>query len=107
MTGDITINYLAVITAAVVNMAIGFLWYGPAFGKTWVKLMGFTPEKLEEMKKKGMTMSLIMMFIASLVMAYVLAYFLAALNIADAYGAVILAFWVWLGFVATVIISPV
>ena len=107
MTGDITINYLAVITAAVVNMAIGFLWYGPAFGKTWVRLMGFTPEKLEEMKKKGMTMSLIMMFIASLVMAYVLAYFLAALNIADAYGAVILAFWVWLGFVATVIISPV
>ena len=107
MTGDITINYLAVITAAVVNMAIGFLWYGPAFGKTWVRLMGFTPEKLEEMKKKGMTMSLIMMFIASLVMAYVLAYFLAALNIADTYGAVILAFWVWLGFVATVIISPV
>ena len=46
---EIPINYLAVLAAAVSNMVLGFLWYGPLFGKTWSKLMGWgemTPEKM-------------------------------------------------------------
>lgn len=102
-----TINYLAVLAAAVANMVIGFLWYGPVFGKIWVKLMGFTPEKMEEMKKKPMGKSYAIMFISSLVMAYVLAYFLAALDVSDTFGAVQFVFWAWLGFIATVVVSTV
>ena len=29
---DITINYMAVLAAAVVDFIIGWLWYGPLFG---------------------------------------------------------------------------
>ena len=107
MTGDITINYVAVLAAAVANMVVGFLWYGPVFGKIWMKLMGFTPEKMEEMKKKPMGKSYAIMFASSLVMAYVLAHFVAVWNVTDIWGAVQLAFWIWLGFIATVVVSTV
>jgi hypothetical protein len=39
----ITINYLAVIAAAIAAVGVGVLWYGPLFGKEWMKLMGYTP----------------------------------------------------------------
>jgi hypothetical protein len=33
-------NWVAIIIATVAAMVIGFLWYGPAFGKTWMALTG-------------------------------------------------------------------
>ena len=39
------INYLAVIVAAIVGFSIGSLWYGPLFGKTWNREVGFREEK--------------------------------------------------------------
>lgn len=34
---------LAVVLAAVVSMIVGWLWYGPLFGKQWMALMGWKP----------------------------------------------------------------
>ena len=34
------INYLAVLTCAIVAMPVGFLWFGPLFGKAWARHMG-------------------------------------------------------------------
>src|SRR5688572_1633570 len=48
-------NYLAILVAAVAGMAVGFFWYGPLFGKIWVKLSGFTKEDMEKAQAKGMT----------------------------------------------------
>ena len=33
-------NWIAVIIATVAAMAIGYLWYGPVFGKSWMALSG-------------------------------------------------------------------
>jgi hypothetical protein len=33
-------NWVAIIIATVAAMVIGFLWYGPVFGKTWMALTG-------------------------------------------------------------------
>src|SRR5258705_12057280 len=33
-------NWIAIIIATVAAMVIGFLWYGPVFGKTWMALTG-------------------------------------------------------------------
>jgi hypothetical protein len=33
-------NYLAICLATVAAMVIGYLWYGPLFGKTWRRLSG-------------------------------------------------------------------
>ncbi|QXP73228.1 DUF1761 domain-containing protein [Tenacibaculum sp. HL-MS23] len=40
-------NFLICALAALVPMIIGFVWYGPLFGKAWMKEMGFTEESLK------------------------------------------------------------
>lgn len=42
------INFPIVLLAALVPMVIGFLWYGPLFGKAWMKASGMTPEMARE-----------------------------------------------------------
>ncbi len=37
---DVPINYLAIGLATIAAMVIGWLWYGPAFGKPWRRLSG-------------------------------------------------------------------
>ena len=97
---DIPINWLAVVAAGVVNMVVGYLWYGPLFGKMWKGLMGFTDESMKSMAMKPMV-AMVWGFVASLVMAYVLSRFTFVSGAIDVMGALTLAFWVWLGFLAT------
>lgn len=104
---DITINYLAVLVGAISNMIIGFLWYGPIFGKMWMALMGFTEEKMKEAKAKGMGKSYALMLVGALVTAYVLAHFVAVWGADGVSGAFQLAFWAWLGFIAPVLLGAV
>lgn len=33
-------NWVAIVVATVAAMIIGFLWYGPVFGKSWMALTG-------------------------------------------------------------------
>src|SRR3989344_4671738 len=102
------INYLAVIAAAVVSMGLGALWYSPmVFGKQWMALSGLSSEKLDAMKAKGMTTGYAVGFVGSLVMVYVLAHFVQIAGATDISGALQLGFWVWLGFVATVMLGAV
>lgn len=37
-------SWLAVLAAVVANMVLGFLWYGPLFGKSWRAAVGKTEE---------------------------------------------------------------
>ncbi len=103
---DFQINYLAVFVSGIIAMIIGALWYGPIFGKKWIALMGFTPERMAE-AKKSMKKGYVINFIAALVMAYVLAYDAIAWNAEGVSGALLLAFWICLGYVATVLIGAV
>jgi len=104
---DISINYFAVLTAAIANMGLGFLWYGPIFGKLWIKLMGFSEEKIAAAKSKGMTKKYSLMIISTLVMVFVLAHFAKAWNAQGIQGAFELAFWIWLGFIAPTFLGSV
>ena len=101
---EISINYLAVLAAGVVNMVVGYLWYGPLFGKMWKSLMGFTDESMKSMKMKPMT-AMAFGFVVSLVMACALSRFVLLAGAINVMGAWQLAFWVWLGFLATTSIS--
>lgn len=112
----VPINYLAILACGVSSMIVGSLWYGPLFGKPWAKLMGWTPETMEKMKKdpagkKKMMRSYGLMFVFSLVMAYVLAHALTfASAYMKAYGApagLMAAFWNWLGFIVPVSLGVV
>lgn len=101
------INITAVLAAAVVQMFLGFLWYGPFFGKTWMRLTGVSKDKISESKKKGMKKIYLVAFLSSLVMAYVVANFVFFLNTQGVLEAMRLGFWIWLGFVATVMLGQV
>ncbi len=108
MAIEATINYLAVLVSAIAAMVIGGLWYSPIlFGKLWMKLSNITKKQIEEAKKKGMSKSYIVMFIATLVMSYILAHFVDYVEATTVIEAIQLAFWVWLGFIVTVLISSV
>lgn len=102
---DITINYAAVITAAIANMAVGMLWYGPLFGKQWQKLMGFTTESMKAMKLspfQAMLGGVVTALLLSVVLAndaFVWASFMN--DTGTAMFALQLAFWIWLGYIAT------
>lgn len=110
---DIPINYLAVLGAAASNMIIGFLWYGPLFGKAWSRLMGWgemTPEQVRDMQKKARPAYAIN-FAVALVMAYILAHYFvfasAYTNTFGIAGGIAVGFWSWLGFVVPVTIGSV
>ena len=45
------INYWAVLVCAVLAMALGFLWYGPLFGKKWMNIVGVGPADLAARQK--------------------------------------------------------
>ena len=42
------LNYLAVVVAAVIPMALGMWWYAPRFGLggIWLRLIGMTEEEI-------------------------------------------------------------
>ncbi|MBO9712235.1 DUF1761 domain-containing protein [Sphingomonas sp.] len=42
------IHWLAVLVASVAGFLVGGLWYGPIFGKAWMKERGFTPESAKQ-----------------------------------------------------------
>ena len=100
------VNYLAVLVAAVVNMIVGFLWYGPLFGKRWTKLMGWTAADMEAGKKTmGKTYGLT--YIGAAFMAYVLSVVLNNSSATDFMSGAMVGFWIWLGFVVPVQMSEV
>ncbi|MBX4197868.1 DUF1761 domain-containing protein [Candidatus Parcubacteria bacterium] len=107
----VPINYWAVLVATLVNIVLGFLWYGPIFGKKWRRLMGMTIESMEKMKAKGMTQSYVLMIVGALVMNYVLAHALVfGMTYTGMYGVVggmTGAFYYWLGFAAPLTLSSV
>ena len=97
---DISISWVAVFVAAVANMAVGFVWYGPLFGKMWQSLMGFNEESMKNMPltaKQAISGG----FVTALIMSYVLAHFAYLSGVDTVSGGLQLAFWVWLGFIAT------
>lgn len=100
---EISINYLALIVAAIANMAIGMLWYGPLFGKQWMAMTGLTKESMKDMPLKPWQ-AMIGGLITSLVIAYVLLFFTLTW-VTSLSEALMSAFWIWLGFVATTQLS--
>ena len=100
--GYLHINILAVIVAAIVTFVIGALWYSPAlFGKQWIAAHGYTPEKMEAMRK-GASKAYGLSFLCYLVMAAAMAVLLRMTHIESVIGGAKLGFLCWVGFVANV-----
>ncbi len=105
MIDPVSVNYLAVLAASVVSMLIGWAWYSPmVLGKQWMKEVGKRPEEIKkDMQGKAMAMA----FVATLIMAYVLAHFVQYVTAVTLGDGVQLGFWIWLGFIAPVVATSV
>ncbi len=90
---DIVINYWAVVGGAIFLFVMGMTWYGPLFGKTWMRIMGvesMTKEEIAKAQKEMMPMYMIQVALG-LVTSFVLYYFVQLIGMH-------VAFWIWLGF---------
>jgi len=81
-----TLNWFAVIVAALSNFLIGGLWYSPLlFGKVWMKENNFSDDDL---KKGNMAKIFGITFLFSIVMAFNLGMFLNDANTTTSWGAI-------------------
>ena len=105
MQPEIAINYLAVGLCVLVTLPIGFLWFGPLFGKAWAKQMGM--EDMAQPTGRDLAKSMLLFAGGSLLIAWVLAHGIAVWRPSTwnagvdqapwVYG-LNGAFWTWLGF---------
>jgi hypothetical protein len=95
-----TLNWLAIIVAALANFLVGGLWYSPLlFGKLWMKENNFTEE---ELRKGNMPKNFGLTFVFSFVMAFNLAMYLNDAGTTASWGA-IAGFLAGFGWVAMAI----
>ena len=94
---------LGVGIAVIANFILGWLWYGPIFGKAWAIEMGMDLNKKPE--ASVMIQGMVMMVIGNFLMAYVLAHDLFAWSnvpgMEDMTGISALfsaSFFTWLGY---------
>lgn len=101
----ITFNYLAIIVAAVASFILGGAYVAP-FKKQLETLNGSSDAEAQA-KQKPNPKGLIGIFLANLVMAFGLAWFINALGTSSVSGALWLTLWSVIAFVGPLTIGPV
>jgi len=101
---EVHVNYLAVLVAAIASYAIASVWYAVIFKKQWMQLTGVTD-------MKPAPMSMVLPFVGSLVMSYVLDHSIVFgntyTNMSGMSGGLMGGFFNWLGFIAPVTLMGV
>ena len=73
---EVQLNWLAILVATAVCFVLGALWYGPLFGKPWMKEIGMDPEKMKDTPKPNLKRLLSITFLLEWMMAICLAFFI-------------------------------
>ena len=95
----VDINYVAVVVAAIVPMALGALWYSPAlFARPWMRAVGRTEEELT-----GAQLGYLISAVGAVLMSYALARIVRWAEVDDLWNGALVGLLVWLGFVASVL----
>ncbi|MFC2134213.1 DUF1761 domain-containing protein [Bacteroidota bacterium] len=92
----VTINYLAVLVCSLLGFGLGALWYGPLFGKPWMKELGKTEDELRKEFDPAKTYTFA--FVATFIMILVLAYFISLTGASTIVEGIRVAFTAWTGF---------
>lgn len=94
------INLWAILVCGVASLVIGFIWYGPLFGKVWAGYTGWTEEKVKAISSSRMARTYILTFAAALVTAFVLDIFAWALGSSGLKAGLFLGLLTGVGFSA-------
>jgi hypothetical protein len=96
------INLRKVSIAAVAAFIIGFLIHGPVAGELWMKLANVHPAGNENFKDMipQMLLNLLVQFVTAFVLAVIYSFASSSPYISEKgiLGGVILAIWLWFGF---------
>jgi hypothetical protein len=96
------IKYPAVLVATLVHFFLGGLWYSPIlFANKFLQYINWSPEKVAEVQNQSHTRELVIAFLTSLVLVYILAHFVQYTKATTVMGGIQTAFWLWLGFIVT------
>ena len=114
MMPNIHLSAVAIIAAIVAQFILGFLWYGPLFGKVWMRELG----KPADYKPNSgdMTRAMVIQLISSFLVAFVMSH---SLNVwrpsvwmagpdgsAAGYG-FMSGFFTWIGFFVPLLLAGV
>lgn len=108
----IPINWWALLVTTIVSFVLGFLWFGPLFGKIWMKTIGVTmPETITPEMKKGMMIGyfwvLVTAFITNFVLLHNITFGIAALGFGGIAAGLQAGLWNWLGFCLPLLVASV
>lgn len=84
------INWWAVVVATAVTMVLGTLWYGPFFGKKWMKLEGLTEDAVNN--ADGSSKVYAQMGIIALITSMMMAVLVRAIDVTSFMDLVIVGF---------------
>lgn len=91
--------YWDIVCAALGSIVLGFLWYGPIFGKQWMKLMNISEKEAKKAKKKGMPAhTYVLMILSALLTALVLKLMLVQFPFRTLDALFATAGIIWVGF---------
>jgi hypothetical protein len=101
------VNYLAVLVAAITVFVLGWLWYSPfLFYKPWMRARGLDPA-VAMAGAKMPAGKLVIELVRCIVLAYVIARFVALLGITSWMGAVHFGVMLWIGFPVILLVGSV
>ena len=96
------IKYPAVIVATLAHFLLGGLWYSPLlFESKFIQLINWSPEQLRQVESQSHVKELVIAFVMSFLLVYILAHFVQYTKATNAIGGIQTAFWLWLGFIVT------
>ena len=91
------VNFLAILVAAILNMVLGFAWYGPLFSKPWMGLQGWTKERMEQDSTNPIIY--LIPFAGGLVTAYIVALLISTTQMGTLTGGIGIGLLAGLGFI--------
>jgi hypothetical protein len=100
------LNYLAILLAVIAQFGVGFVWYGPLFGKLWGKIHGFDKLSKAEQDKLMSEMGPIygLQLLVTIITTIILDIFITNLAGWNPYA---MAGFFWLGFTVPAQVSAV
>ena len=104
---EVSLNILAILVLTVCSFFAGSFWYGPLFGKLWMRMhYGDKPLSKEEMAKsmQGLWKIMLTELASTFIMVMTLDFLI---QILPGFSGIHVAFLVWFGFVLPSMVSSI
>ena len=95
-----SLNWLAILVATVASFVLGYVWYGPVFGKAWLAALGKTEDEI-----KPSPTPFIITFFTTFITCVAMAVFLDMLQVTSLMGGALLGFTVGIAFITCSAVS--